>query len=87
VVQLVLLFWAGRVLSQPLPVSLWLLPAGFFFGFMVLIDGFAPKEIPGRLALEDLFKVWAGLCLFVYAWKYNRYVVLESYGEKLWHED
>lgn len=70
--QLGFLFGLGRIHRQPLVLRLNLVMAGGLFFVMTLIDAFMPEELNGRLALEDLSKLWAAVFLFAYAWLYSR---------------
>ena len=38
---------------------------------MVFVDAFINSDMLGRLAVEDLSKLWAVVFLFVYAWSYT----------------
>jgi hypothetical protein len=44
--------------------------SGAFFGMMVFVDATQKMGIPGRLAFEDLTKLWATVFLFVFSWRY-----------------
>lgn len=70
VVQMGFLIGLGRVHKQTWHLKGCLLTAGALFFLMVLIDAFMPEEIRGRLAMEDLSKLWATAFLFLYAWFY-----------------
>lgn len=70
VLELLFLFLVGDVLRQPWKVKGWLLPAAGCFAIMVCIDGLFPSGMRGRLAVEDLSKMWAIVFLWVYAWTY-----------------
>lgn len=77
-VELALLFFFGEVVKQPWRLKGWLLPVCAFFGLMVFVDAFLPERMPGRLALEDLSKIWAIVFLLIYAWKYCMDWVVDS---------
>lgn len=66
--EIFLLVYFGGVFSQPWRTKSHLLIAGLFFGLMVFVDAFIPSDMPGRLAVEDLSKLWAVAFLFLYAW-------------------
>ncbi len=70
VLEVAMLFFLGRVHHWPWRVKGWLVAAGGLFFVMVVIDAFFPKEMKGRLALEDLAKLWAIVFLFLHAWNY-----------------
>jgi len=68
--ELILLFWLGRLLQQPWRLKAWLLLAAVCHGMMVIVDGCFPPMMMVRLAIEDLLKTWAIVFLLVYAWRY-----------------
>lgn len=74
-VHVITLFLFGRIQRQRRSLQLYQMSAGGFFVLMVIIDAFFPKEMCGRLALEDLSKLWAVFLLFLYAWNYTRHWV------------
>lgn len=69
--ELLLLFSAGEVVKQPWKLKGWLIPACAFYATMALVDGCFPQRMPGRLALEDLSKIWTAFFLLIYAWQYT----------------
>ena len=69
-IELGLLFFVGNVMQQPWKMKGWLILAAICFTLMVGIDGLLPSDMSGRLALEDLSKMWAVLFLLIYAWQY-----------------
>ncbi len=70
-VELALLIFMGEVMKQSWKIKGWLFSVCLFFGLMVLVDMFLPERMSGRLALEDLSKIWAVAFLFTYAWQYG----------------
>lgn len=69
-IELGLLWWFGFLRWRNLNRAHYLLYlAAIFFACMVSIDGLLPRAIPLRLSLEDLSKVWASVCLFLFAWE------------------
>lgn len=85
--QLLALFLLAHVHRQIWPLKASVLAAGGLFFLMVLVDAFVPREMHGRLALEDLFKLWATVFLLLYAWLYcQRWIgnapIFAGQGEK-----
>ena len=70
VAQVFLLIFLGRVQRQAWRLKGCLLAAGGLFFLMVVIDAFLPDEMKGRLAMEDLAKLWAVVFLFLHAWRH-----------------
>ena len=68
VLEVILLVSLGGLLRQSRQTKIYLLVTALFFALMVVIDAWMPSNFPGRLAAEDLFKLWAIVFLFVYAW-------------------
>jgi len=65
------LVYLGGVLRQSRRKKIHLLATVLFFGLMVVVDAFVQPNWPGRLAVEDLLKLWAVVFLFAYAWCYT----------------
>lgn len=80
-IEILLLLLIGDLESQPWKVKGWLLPAMACFLIMGLVDALVPSRIRGRLALEDLSKVWAILFLLIYAWQYCMTFIASSVRE------
>lgn len=68
VMELGFLFTLGRELLRKPAILFPLLFGGGFFFIMVVIDAFVPSRTPLRLSAEDLTKLWACFCLFLYGW-------------------
>jgi hypothetical protein len=66
--EVFLLVYFGDVLRQSWRTKIHLLITSLFFGLMVFVDAFIHSDMFGRLAVEDLSKLWAVVFLFVYAW-------------------
>ena len=56
---------------------------GLSVGLMVFVDAFIHSDMLGRLAVEDLSKLWAVVFLFVYAWCYAMERLSSSGGGEL----
>jgi hypothetical protein len=65
------LVFVGDVLKQARRTKIYLLLTVLFFALMVFVDGFIQPDRPGRLAVEDLLKLWAVVFMFGYAWCYT----------------
>ena len=68
--QLAFLYFLGGVVKQSWRLKRHLIATAVFFCIMVFIDAFMPQEMDGRLAMEDISKLWAVFFLFLYAWYY-----------------
>ncbi len=68
-VEIGLLVWLGNLRQKPLAARYFLYTAAVFFAMMVVIDAKFPSQMVLRLSLEDLTKLWADVCLFLFAWK------------------
>lgn len=68
VLETFFIVYLGDVIRQPWQTKIYLLIACLFFGLMVFVDAFIHSDIFGRLAVEDLSKLWAVVFLFAYAW-------------------
>jgi hypothetical protein len=69
--EVFLLVFVGDVLKQARRTKIYLLLTVLFFALMVFVDGFIQPDRPGRLAVEDLLKLWAVVFMFGYAWCYT----------------
>ena len=68
VLETFFIVYFGDVMRQSWQTKIYLLIACLFFGLMVFVDAFIHSDMLGRLAVEDLSKLWAVVFLFVYAW-------------------
>ena len=46
----------------------WLAAGAVCYAISTAVDGLVPRDLPGRLALEDLSKTWSVTCLLAWAW-------------------
>ncbi len=69
---LVYLLWF-RVKNFNLAMVMYLVLAGVFFFVMMIIDDLVARSIRGRLAMEDLCKVWAGYFFLRFAWSASEF--------------
>lgn len=69
--ETVALLYFGGVLGQSRQKKIHLFLTVLFFALMVVVDAFIQPNWPGRLAVEDLLKLWAVVFLFSYAWCYT----------------
>ena len=72
VVEVILLLGPGNFFRRPGRIRQPVYFAAIFFGAMIVIDGLFPARMTGRLALEDLCKLWAYVFLFYFAWEVCR---------------
>jgi len=68
-VEIGLLVWLGNLSQKPKKARYFLYSAAIFFGIMVVIDALFPSKMVLRLSLEELTKLWADICLFLFAWE------------------
>jgi hypothetical protein len=68
-VEIGLLIWLGNLTQKPKKARYFLYSAAIFFGIMVVIDALFPSKMVLRLSLEELTKLWADICLFLFAWE------------------
>ncbi|MDM8565766.1 hypothetical protein QUF74_08945 [Candidatus Halobeggiatoa sp. HSG11] len=64
-----LLVWLGNLKQKTKLARQFLYTAAILFATMVLIDAKFPKDMVLRLSLEELTKLWADICLFLFAWE------------------
>jgi hypothetical protein len=63
-----LLVFLGDLRTLPAGPRRWIAGAALLYGTSALVDMLEPKGLQVRLALEDLPKTWAGVCVFLFAW-------------------
>lgn len=68
-IELGLLAWLGKVRQRSKKAQLFLGSAAVLFAIMIVIDAKLPSHLLFRLSLEDLTKLWADLCLALFAWE------------------
>jgi hypothetical protein len=68
-VEIGLLVWLGNLSQKPKTARYFLYSAAVFFAIMVVIDAKFPSQMVLRLSLEELTKLWADVCLLLFAWK------------------
>jgi hypothetical protein len=81
--EIVSLVYLGGLLGQCRRKKIHLLATTLFFGLMVIVDAFMQPNWPGRLAVEDLLKLWAVVFLFAYAWCYTMDRLSVADGERI----
>lgn len=67
--ELGFLIGLGNVSQRPLKAKIFLGSAAILFAIMIVIDAKLPSHLLFRLSLEDLTKLWADLCLVLFAWE------------------
>jgi len=72
-----LLLFLGNLWSLPAAARGWLAGAALLYGTSVFVDMLEPAGLQVRLALEDLPKAWAGVCVFLFAWSLFNHVAGE----------
>lgn len=70
--EIVFLATLGNLSKRPRPVRFYLYSGAILFAIMVIIDAKFPSQMFLRLSLEDLSKLWACLCLTLFAWEILR---------------
>jgi len=70
VVELLLLYYPGRVLQQPWRLKAWLIPVTVCVGISIGLDAAFPTKASEMLTIEDLAKTWAMVFMLIYAWQY-----------------
>ena len=68
-IEVGLLATLGQIKQLPQKARYYLYTAALLFFIMFIIDAKAPDKLLFRLALEDLTKLWAGICLALFAWE------------------
>ncbi len=68
-IELGLLTWLGNVRQRSHKAQVFLISAAVLFASMIFIDAKLPSRLLFRLSLEDLTKLWADLCLALFAWE------------------
>ena len=68
-VEVGLLVWLGNLRQKPPAARYFLYAAAIFFAIMVVIDAKFPPQMVLRLSFEELTKLWAGICLTLFAWE------------------
>lgn len=61
-----LLWFRGSYITRQMALSFFIGAA--LFVVMMSLDELVPHDLPGRLSVEDLCKVWAGYCFLRFAW-------------------
>jgi hypothetical protein len=67
--EIIFLTTLGNLSKRPRPVRNYLYSGALLFAIMVVIDAKFPSQMFLRLSLEDLSKLWACLCLTLFAWE------------------
>lgn len=67
--ELGFLIGLGNVSQRPLKAKIFLGSAAILFAVMIVIDAKLPSRLLFRLSLEDLTKLWADVCLVLFAWE------------------
>jgi hypothetical protein len=68
-IEIGLLVWLGNLRQKPKKALYFLGSAAIFFAIMVVIDAKFPSQMVLRLSLEELTKLWADICLVLFAWE------------------
>ncbi len=68
-IEIGLLLALGRLRHKPLSALYFLAAGAGFFAIMVVIDALFPSGLQLRLSLEELSKLWGGICLSLFAWE------------------
>lgn len=68
-IEVGLLIWLGNLKAKPVTARYFLYAAAVFFAMMVIIDAKFPSQMVLRLSLEELTKLWADMCLALFAWE------------------
>ena len=72
-----LLVVIGNLRQKPVVALRFLFAAAVFFAMMVVIDAKFPSQMVLRLSLEELTKLWAGICLALFAWEILLYHIAQ----------
>jgi hypothetical protein len=68
-VEIGLLVGLGNLNQKTLKARYFLYSAAIFFAMMVIIDAKFPSQMVLRLSFEELTKLWAEICLALFAWE------------------
>lgn len=71
-VEVGLLVLLGNLREKPKTARYFLYSAAVLFAMMVVIDAKFPSQMVLRLSLEELTKLWADVCLVLFAWEILR---------------
>jgi len=71
-VEIGLLVLLGNLREKPKTTRYFLYSAAVFFAMMIVIDAKFPSQMVLRLSLEELTKLWADVCLVLFAWEILR---------------
>ncbi|MEK8016800.1 MAG: hypothetical protein VSS75_008025 [Candidatus Parabeggiatoa sp.] len=72
-IEIGLLAWLGDLRNKPKMARYFLYSAALFFAIMFVIDATFPSRLVLRLSIEELTKLWADICLILFAWENLRY--------------
>jgi hypothetical protein len=81
IIELGLLFSFGNLRQKPILARYFLFTAACFFAIMVVVDALFPAHMRLRLSLEELTKLWADLCLTLFAWEILRQQISRLKGK------
>ncbi|MDM8568438.1 hypothetical protein QUF50_02775 [Thiotrichales bacterium HSG1] len=73
-----LLVWLGNLSEKTQLARKFLYTAALLFAIMVVIDAKFPSKMVLRLSLEELTKLWADICLFLFAWEIMQQQILNK---------
>jgi hypothetical protein len=68
-IEIGLLVWLGNLRQKTKAARVFLYSAAVFFAIMVVIDAKFPSQMLLRLSLEDITKLWADICLALFAYE------------------
>ncbi|MDM8559977.1 hypothetical protein [Candidatus Parabeggiatoa sp. HSG14] len=68
-VEIGLLVGFGNLHQKTVAARYFLYTAAVFFAMMVIIDAKFPSQMVLRLSFEELTKLWAEVCLALFAWE------------------
>jgi phosphoglycerol transferase MdoB-like AlkP superfamily enzyme len=81
-VEIGLLVLLGNIRQRTLAARYFLYTAAIFFAVMVVIDAKFPSQMVLRLSLEELTKLWADVCLVLFAWEILAQHIKKLKGER-----
>ena len=77
-IEIGLLVWLGNLRQKTKAARFFLYSAAIFFAMMVVIDAQFPSKMLLRLSLEELTKLWADICLALFAWEILKQHIAQS---------